>query len=179
MEVTVPEKNIKTWGNLKRFHEAQSKNNTIYQKGISKPAIEAAFLDLTTPTKKGNLKKKGHWMWYVFPQIIGLGKSKMSIHYSIHNFKEGIKYLEDPILKKNLLIMTQIILNLDNLDKIFGNTDYLKLRSSMTLFKLIAEKSNDDSIELFTKACEITGTDIETIKILEKDPLYIKLSKLN
>jgi uncharacterized protein (DUF1810 family) len=179
MEVTVPQKNIKTWGNLKRFHEAQSKTITIYQKRVSKPAIEAAFLDLTTPTKKGNIKKQGYWMWYTFPQIIGLGKSKTNIRYSIHNFKEGIKYLEDPILKKNLLIMTQTVLNLKKLDKIFGNTNYLKLRSSMTLFKLIAEKSNDDSIKLFTNACAITGIDIETIKILEKDPLYIKLSKLS
>ena len=116
-------------------------------------------------------------MWYIFPQIIGLGKSKMSIHYSIHNFKEAIKFLEDPILKKNLIIMTKTMLTLSNLDKVFGKTDYLKLRSSMTLFKIASEKGNIDTIELFTNACQITGTDSETIKILEKDPLYIKLSK--
>lgn len=177
MELTIPEKNTKSWGNLKRFHEAQSKLNTIYQKGISKPAIQAAFLDLTTLTKKGNVKKQGHWMWYIFPQIIGLGKSKMSICYSIHNFKEAIKYLEDPILKSNLVIMTKTVLTLSNLDKVFGKKDYLKLRSSLTLFKIASEKGNIDTVELFNEACQIVGTDIETIKILEKDPLYIKLSK--
>ena len=176
MDIIVPLTSIKSWGNLKRFYIAQANVNTIYQKNISKPAIEAAYLDLTILTKKGNIKKQGQWIWYIFPQFLGLGKSANNIKYSISNFKEGIKYLEDPILRNNLIIMTELILTLNKIDKIFGSTDYRKLRSSMTLFKIISTKINDKSTNLFTKACEITGTDIETIKLIENDPLYKKLS---
>jgi uncharacterized protein (DUF1810 family) len=85
-------------------------------------------------------KKVTHWMWYVFPQIAGLGRNATAKFYEIRDQNEARAYLAHPILGQRLLECTKILLTLERksaLD-IFGDIDALKLRSSMTLFSSIA-----------------------------------------
>lgn len=86
-----------------------------------------------------NGKKKSHWMWYVFPQIEGLGFSEMSKKYGIHDIREAEQFLNHPILGHRLVEISKELLRLpeNNPRKIFGSPDDLKLRSSMTLFSCI------------------------------------------
>lgn len=58
-------------------------------------------------------KKRSHWMWFIFPQIKGLGQSQVSKYYAIQNFEEAILYLENPLLKSRLLEISQALLELD------------------------------------------------------------------
>ncbi len=85
--------------------------------------------------------KYSHWMWYIFPQIHGLGRSSTSQYYAIQSLEEARAFLEDPYLGKNLLEISQALLNLDtnNATEVFGRPDDMKLRSSMTLFSLVAD----------------------------------------
>ncbi|MCU6760826.1 Uncharacterized conserved protein [uncultured Roseburia sp.] len=84
-------------------------------------------------------QKKSHWMWYVFPQIIGLGFSEISQYYAIKDLKEAKEYIEHDILGKNLIEISQALLETDSKDAVFvmGSPDDLKLKSSMTLFALV------------------------------------------
>ena len=81
-------------------------------------------------------RKRSHWMWYIFPQIAGLGRSSMAEYYSIRSLQEAVEYLKDPILGKRLMEISEALLELDTNDAsaVFGWPDDLKLRSSMTLF---------------------------------------------
>ena len=81
-------------------------------------------------------KKAGHWMWFVFPQVAGLGLSPMSKQYAISSLDEARRYLEHPVLGRRLEECARVLLALDEQDPqvIFGAVDALKLRSSMTLF---------------------------------------------
>jgi uncharacterized protein (DUF1810 family) len=90
-------------------------------------------------------KKTGHWMWYIFPQIDGLGSTDVTKLYSIKSLKEANAYLEHPILGQRLIDSCEILLNLDapSISDVMGFPDDLKLRSSMTLFEYI---SKPDSI---------------------------------
>jgi uncharacterized protein (DUF1810 family) len=80
--------------------------------------------------------KKSHWMWYIFPQIAGLGYSQTSQFYAINDLTEATLYLQHELLGKRLLEICQALLDLDtdNAYRIFGDPDDLKLCSSMTLF---------------------------------------------
>lgn len=92
-----------------------------------------------------NGRKMSHWMWYIFPQIRGLGHSPTSQYYAIQSIEEAGAFLNDPYLGGNLLEITGALLLLDedNPTAIFGKPDDKKLRSSMTLFALVSE---DDSV---------------------------------
>jgi uncharacterized protein (DUF1810 family) len=81
-------------------------------------------------------RKRGHWMWFVFPQISGLGQSPMSQRYAIASLKEARAYLEHPVLGPRLTDCTRIVSELDagSAEEIFGGIDAIKLRSSLTLF---------------------------------------------
>ena len=83
-------------------------------------------------------KKQSHWMWFVFPQIKGLGNSRTSEFYGITDLEEAKEFLEHPILGKRLLEITKCLLEIKDkpVIRIFGTPDYLKLKSCMTLFKL-------------------------------------------
>jgi len=85
-------------------------------------------------------KKQGHWMWYIFPQIQGLGFSDTSRFYAIRDMQEAEEYLDHPILGVRIVLISNELLKLEETDavKIFGNPDYLKLKSSMTLFAMVA-----------------------------------------
>jgi uncharacterized protein (DUF1810 family) len=82
-------------------------------------------------------RKRKHWMWFVFPQIAGLGESATSRHYAIGSLDEARAYLAHPVLGPRLREIVGALLELvDNrsAEQIFGSTDTMKLRSSMTLF---------------------------------------------
>jgi uncharacterized protein (DUF1810 family) len=81
-------------------------------------------------------RKRGHWMWFVFPQISGLGQSPMSRRYAIASLEEARAYFEHPVLGPRLTECTRIVSELDagSAEEIFGGIDAIKLRSSLTLF---------------------------------------------
>ena len=109
--------------NLSRFTQAQQQD---YQTALNE--IKAG-------------RKRSHWMWYIFPQIVGLGKSSMAVHYAIRNIEEAKAFLQDSYLGKNLTDICEALLSLDSDDAtaIFGRPDDVKLRSSMTLFACASE----------------------------------------
>ncbi len=112
-------------------------------------------------------KKQTHWMWYIFPQIDGLGHSSTSIRYSIKSIEEARSYLSHPILGARLFECSELVLDIEqrSVSEIFGYPDDTKLRSSMTLFASI---SDIDSI--FNSVLEkffYGHRDSRTIQILE------------
>ena len=92
-----------------------------------------------------NGEKRSHWMWYIFPQIRGLGMSSMAHIYGISGLDETKAYLAHPTLSVRLLEISEALLRHKKKkpEDIFGYTDAMKLRSSMTLFALVSE---DDSV---------------------------------
>ena len=87
-----------------------------------------------------NGRKESHWIWYIFPQIAGLGRSATSEYYAIQNLSEAKMYLENEYLHNNLLTICQALLDLktDDAEEVLGWIDAMKLKSSMTLFTLAA-----------------------------------------
>ena len=85
-------------------------------------------------------RKRSHWMWYIFPQIRGLGYSAMAQHYAIRNLGEAREYLQHPLLGPRLIEISEALLSLDESDprRVMGSPDDLKLRSCMTLFQCAA-----------------------------------------
>lgn len=91
-----------------------------------------------------NGKKESHWMWFIFPQIIGLGVSDTAMLYSISGIGEAKLYLEHEILGPRLVEITKEVLSLETDDpvEVFGEVDALKLNSSMTLFDYVSADEN-------------------------------------
>ncbi len=85
-------------------------------------------------------RKQSHWMWYIFPQLKGLGRSVTAEIYGIVDLEEAKAFLSDPYLGKNLVEICEALLALesDNATEILGSPDDIKLRSSMTLFECAA-----------------------------------------
>jgi uncharacterized protein (DUF1810 family) len=83
-------------------------------------------------------RKRSHWMWYIFPQIQGLGFSPTAQYYAIRDLQEARDYLAHPVLSARLKEISSALLDLNGLSasEIFGYPDDLKLRSSMTLFRM-------------------------------------------
>ena len=107
--------------NLKRFHDAQENPYAGYT---------AALAEIR------NGRKVSHWIWYIFPQLKGLGYSNMSQYYGIDGIGEARAYLADPVLRANLLEISGELLKQESCDPLasMGSPDDKKLRSSMTLF---------------------------------------------
>jgi uncharacterized protein (DUF1810 family) len=84
-------------------------------------------------------RKQSHWMWFVFPQVAGLGHSAMARTYAISSLREARAYLEHPLLGPRLLQCTEIVAELRGVSAhdVFGTIDAAKLRSSMTLFAAV------------------------------------------
>lgn len=103
---------------LERFVKAQQHNYEIAKEELSRG------------------RKESHWIWYIFPQLKGLGISSTSNYYGIRDIEEAKEYYSHPILGKRLIELTKIVLNIntDDIHKIMPSPDDLKLRSSMTLF---------------------------------------------
>ena len=85
-------------------------------------------------------QKRSHWMWFVFPQVAGLGRSDMARRYALRDLREARAYLDHPILGPRLRACVDALLALDETDpvRILGDIDAMKLRSSMTLFHAAA-----------------------------------------
>ena len=88
-----------------------------------------------------NGRKRNHWMWYIFPQLKGLGTSAMAQYYGLENLEEAKEYYNNNYLRKNLLEITKALLSLNNtnIESILGYPDNLKLLSCMTLFEIVDE----------------------------------------
>ena len=87
-----------------------------------------------------NGKKTSHWIWYIFPQLKGLGNSTTSMYYGINNIEEAREYYNNDYLRNNLLEICNALLLLDNnIRNIFGYPDYLKVHSCVTLFEMVAK----------------------------------------
>ena len=82
--------------------------------------------------------KRSHWMWFIFPQVVGLGRSQMARKYAIHSLEEARHYAAHPVLGDRLRRCTRLVWELQNRDlsDCFGSPDDLKFHSSMTLFAL-------------------------------------------
>jgi len=109
---------------LKRFAQAQDAGGT-YQRAVAE--LRAG-------------RKVSHWMWFVFPQVAGLGFSAMSQRYAISGRTEARAYLSHPVLGPRLTECARIVAGTEDrtADDIFGPVDTMKLRSSMTLFAAAA-----------------------------------------
>lgn len=85
-------------------------------------------------------RKRSHWMWYIFPQIQGLGFSSTAQYYAIENLEEAAAYIAHPVLGARLIEISKALLKLDENDPrlVMGYPDDLKLRSCMTLFQIAA-----------------------------------------
>lgn len=96
-------------------------------------------------------KKRTHWIWYIFPQVDGLGSSETTQYYSIKSLAEARAYIDHPILGLRLKECVEILISTQGLDAvdIFGDVDTLKLRSCMTLFECAAPKET-----LFSRALD-------------------------
>jgi uncharacterized protein (DUF1810 family) len=81
-------------------------------------------------------RKTGHWIWFIFPQLAGLGRSSMSQHFAIGSLEEARAYLAHPVLGARLRECSDLVLAIDGRTaaEIFGSLDAMKLRSCMTLF---------------------------------------------
>ena len=118
--------------NLKRFLTAQ----------------EDVYSNALTELRSG--RKRSHWMWFIFPQIDGLGHSSMAKHYSIKSLDEAEEYLKHTVLGQRLIECTQMVLQLEgrSASEIFGYPDDMKLKSSMTLFDQVSKEISVFSLVL-------------------------------
>ena len=133
--------------NLERFVEAQN------------PVYDHALLEL----QRG--QKTGHWMWFIFPQMQGLGHSTMAEKYGISSLKEAQAYLAHPILGPRLVECTDLMLQISGktLAEILGYPDNFKFKSCMTLFSRANTRQ-----EIFQKALRKFCGGEEDAKTLEK-----------
>jgi len=99
-----------------------------------KSIYESAILELRSG------RKESHWMWFIFPQLLGLGKSSTSMFYAIRGLDEARAYLSHPVLGARLLECCRALLSIDgkSASDILGYPDDMKLLSSMTLFSAVA-----------------------------------------
>jgi uncharacterized protein (DUF1810 family) len=103
-------------------------------------------------------RKRSHWMWFVFPQIQGLGSSPMAVRYAISSLDEARAYLEHVVLGQRLRESTGIVVGLQGktVGEIFGSPDDMKFHSSMTLFAMTAA-SLAKTTETSAKAADGSG----------------------
>jgi uncharacterized protein (DUF1810 family) len=133
---------------LQRFIDAQS----------------SVYADVVNELTAG--RKRSHWMWFVFPQIHGLGSSAMAQRYAISSLQEAHAYMQHELLGQRLREVTRLVNQVQgcSIEEIFGYPDYLKFGSSMTLF---ARATSDN--EVFTEALRkyFNGeTDPDTLRLL-------------
>ena len=122
--------------NLQRFVDAQ----------------EGVYEGACSELRRG--RKTGHWMWFIFPQLRGLGSSPMAEYYGIASLAEARAYMEDPLLGERLIECIRIVTLIEgrSLREIFGSPDDMKFTSSMTLFAH-AVTENSIFIEAMQKYC--------------------------
>ena len=104
-------------------------------------AQEPVFQAVLAELRSG--RKRSHWMWFVFPQLRGLGQSEMAYRYGISSRQEAVAYLAHPVLGPRLRTCTELVNGVDALSphEIFGSPDDLKFRSCMTLFAEVTQEN--------------------------------------
>jgi uncharacterized protein (DUF1810 family) len=111
-------------------------------------------------------RKQSHWIWFIFPQIKGLGHSAMTQRYAISSLAEAKAYLDHPVLGPRLRACTQLVTNINGLsiEEIFGYPDYRKFQSSMTLFANATDDNQvfEDALQKYFRA----EHDLQTIESL-------------
>lgn len=102
-------------------------------------AQERSFETALAEIRRG--RKQSHWMWYIFPQIAGLGSSETAKFYAIKNKAEAKEFLAHPTLGNRLIEISNALLEIEGktANQIFGSPDDVKLKSSMTLFAALDE----------------------------------------
>ena len=117
-------------------------------------AQEPVFETVLAELRAG--RKRSHWMWFVFPQLAGLGRSSTARFYGIGSIDEARAYLAHPILGPRLELCTRIVLASDNssLHAIFGSPDDPKFRSCMTLFSLAAGDVDNPFRQALDRWCD-------------------------
>ena len=110
-------------------------------------------------------RKQTHWMWFVFPQHVGLGRSGMARRFGLDSLEDAGEYLADPILGGRLVVCTEAVLvhRTKLAREIFGSTDAMKFRSCMTLFAIAAPHQS-----IFQRA-------LDEFFVSERDPLTLAL----
>ncbi|MDR6968815.1 uncharacterized protein (DUF1810 family) [Flavobacterium arsenatis] len=139
---------------LKKFLEAQ---NQVYLKALQE-------------IKNG--RKETHWMWFIFPQLKGLGQSETARFYAIADLQEATDYLAHPVLGKHLIEISEALLNIEDksASDLFGYPDDVKLRSCMTLF---ANLENPHPVFASVLKRYFNGLqDEETLKLLLRNKLH-------
>jgi uncharacterized protein (DUF1810 family) len=139
---------------LNRFIEAQEKT------------YETVFSEIELGLKRS------HWMWYTFPQFIGLGYSQMSKKYAIQSIEEAEEYLKHPVLGTRLKQITKELLKLHKNDaySIFGSPDNVKLKSCMTLFSLVDRSDEQSFLKVLEKYFK-SQADSKTFHLISHKPL--------
>jgi uncharacterized protein (DUF1810 family) len=136
--------------NLQRFVDAQQED----------------YADVCAELRAG--RKRTHWMWYIFPQMEGLGHSATADRFAISSLAEAQAYLQHPTLGPRLRECTQLVNLVDghSLREIFGSSDDLKFRSSMTLFA----HATDENREFFNALKKYSGGEFDhaTLALLKK-----------
>jgi uncharacterized protein (DUF1810 family) len=134
---------------LERFVQAQDSGGT-YQRAVAE-------------LRSG--RKTTHWMWFIFPQIAGLGRSAMAQAYAISDLAEAQAYLAHPILGPRLIECAEVVAAQQgrSAEQIFGGIDAIKLRSSMTLF---AQAASDQTIFQQVIDQYYDGQDPQTVRRL-------------
>lgn len=118
-------------------------------------------------------RKRGHWIWYVFPQVVGLSMSSMGQRFSIHSQTEAQAYLAHPILGARLKEATQAVLDAptEDIEELFGDSlDAQKFRSSMTLFAIVAQGSDRELYKKVLATYWDGEMDEKTVEIMRYEP---------
>jgi uncharacterized protein (DUF1810 family) len=115
-------------------------------------------------------RKQSHWMWFIFPQVAGLGLSAMSQHYAIASRAEAKAYLAHPILGPRLIECTRLALAVEcrTINAILGAPDDAKFRSSMTLFGAVSDEPIFDEALVRYFAGERDGATLEILAALDR-----------
>ncbi|HEX7160346.1 MAG TPA: DUF1810 domain-containing protein [Trebonia sp.] len=138
---------------LERFVTAQDQRGT-YQRAVAELRAGA---------------KASHWMWFIFPQIAGLGLSEISQRYAIGSLGEARAYLAHPVLGPRLRECARIVADTEgrSAERIFGPVDAMKLRSSMTLFAAAAEEPGESVFHaVLTKYFDGTADEATVTRLL-------------
>ena len=132
-------------------------------------AQETSFSAASSELEAG--RKRSHWMWFIFPQMRGLGSSAMATFYGIGSREEARAYLAHPVLGPRLQRCTEAVLALDgrSLKAIFGSPDDMKFRSSMTLFAEASGTADGLFRRAIDRLCQ-GRSDPRTLALLQKSP---------
>ena len=129
-------------------------------------AQEPVYDEVRAELRSG--EKVSHWMWFIFPQLRGLGSSSMAQKYGVSSTAEALAYLQHPVLGQRLRECTRLVNDVQgrSLHQIFGSPDDMKFRSSMTLFAHVSPTTSE-FIEALKKYCR-GESDPRTLGLLKR-----------